>query len=79
MSKSLAYDLVLVFWWDAGSGHDIDDASNHHRKSVGFLIEQNEKGVFIAMEDDALSGVHFVPLGMIEEVKVLRRARRTKS
>ena len=65
--------IVAVSWWDAGSGTSVEEAKNHHRLSVGFLVEDNEDGVVIAMEDDLLSGVHFITRPMVEGIKVLRK------
>lgn len=65
--------IVAVSWWDAGSGADVDEAQSHHRLSVGFLVQDDEKGVVLAMEDDMLSGVHFVTRAMVTELKVLRK------
>ena len=60
--------IVIVEWHDAGSGVDCDDAANHHRESVGFLVKRNRAGIWIAMESDQLSDVHFIPRGMVERV-----------
>ena len=65
--------LVLVHWHDAGSGTDEDDAENHYRCSVGFQTKRNRRGIWISMEDDGLSMVHFIPRGMIQSVAPLTR------
>ena len=57
-----------MHWHDAGSGVDCDDAAEHHRQSVGWLVKRNRAGVWISMESDGLSQVHFIPRGMVEKV-----------
>lgn len=65
--------VVEVRWHDAGSGRDEDEAAAHIRTSVGYLQRRGTKGVWIAMESDALSDVHFIPAGMVIRVSRLRR------
>ena len=68
MARKKNGGLVAVYWWDAGSGADEEEAADHHRVSVGFQINRNRKGIWISMEEDCLSGVHFILRAMIERV-----------
>lgn len=62
--------LILVHWHDAGSGADVTEAKSHHRKSVGYEVENViGVGVVISMEPDQLSGVHFIPWAMIGKIE----------
>ena len=67
------YPIVEVYWWDAGSGADIEEAQNHHRVSVGYLVRDDDMGVVITMEPDMLSGVHFITRPMVSDLKVIKR------
>lgn len=60
-----AGSVVVVRWHDAGSASTPEEAAHIVRESVGFLIRENRKGIWITMEPDALSSVHFIPRGMI--------------
>ena len=65
-------EVLIVSWYDAGSGADIAEAASHHRKSIGYPVRQEPGvGVWISMEPDQLSGVHFIPWGMIELIQTL--------
>lgn len=65
--------IIVVDWWDAGSGHDCDEAANIFRKSVGYEVRREQGfGVWISMEDDQLSSVHFVPWGMIRSITTVQ-------
>lgn len=65
--------LALVSWHDAGAGADVAESKAHHRISAGYLVENNDEGVVLSMEDDVLSGVSFVPRAIVEEVKIVRK------
>ena len=60
-----AGSVVVVRWHDAGSASTPEEAARIVRESVGFLIRENRKGIWLSMEPDALSAVHFIPRGMI--------------
>ena len=68
---------MAVKWLDAGSGTDETEASSHLRYSAGFetnrILNQADPaaGIYIAMEEDAGSDVHFIPEGMIITVTPL--------
>lgn len=57
--------IVIVTWLDAGSGSSEEEAAGHIRRSVGYMTRKSKKGIWISMEDDVLSGVHFIPRGMV--------------
>ena len=65
--------IVVVSWYDAGAGATVEEAKSYHRKSVGYLVEDSEDGVVITMEPDELSGVHFVPRGMVTGMVVVNK------
>jgi len=70
--------LVIVHWHDAGSGFTIEDAKSHFRQSVGFEVENVPGvGVVSAMESDCLSGVHWIPWGMVRKVEEITREAET--
>lgn len=60
-----AGSVVVVRWHDAGSASTPDEAARIVRESLGFLIRENRKGIWLTMEPDALSAVHYIPRGMI--------------
>ena len=66
--------LVAVKWLDAGSGDDEEEANGHMRYSAGFEVKrvldghEDGRGIWIAMEEDAGSSVHYIPEGMIRTV-----------
>ena len=61
--------LIIVCWHDAGSGDTLEEAASHVRLSAGFEMRNDELGVWLSMEDDMLSGVHFIPLAMIQSIQ----------
>lgn len=61
-----AGSVVLVRWHDAGSGATEEEAAGHHRVSVGFLVKRNRAGIWLSMESDQLSGIHFIKRSMLE-------------
>jgi hypothetical protein len=60
-----AGELVLVRWHDAGSAETAEEAAAIVRESVGFFVRRNRAGLWLSMERDQLSQVHFIPRGMI--------------
>ncbi len=66
-------EVLIISWLDAGSASDVGEASNYHRKSIGYPVKQETgKGVWISMEPDQLSGVHFIPWGMISKIETVQ-------
>lgn len=63
--------IVIVSWWDAGSGATVEEAKSHQRESVGYLVENSDDGVVITMEPDQLSGVHFITRPMVTGIRYL--------
>ena len=67
-----ATHVIIVSWLDAGSGADMQECSNYHRKSVGYPVKQEPGvGVWLTMEPDQMSGVHFIPWGMISKIQTV--------
>lgn len=60
--------IVIVRWHDAGSGDTNRQAASHIRDSIGYLVKWRKKGIWLSMERDRLSGVHFIPEGMVIDV-----------
>lgn len=61
--------IIIVEWHDAGSAATKEEAETIYRQSVGFEVENKPgHGITIAMESDELSGVHFIPWGMVLSV-----------
>lgn len=64
--------VIVVEWHDAGSGHTKEEAEQIYRHSVGYEVANEQgHGITIAMESDQLSGVHFIPWGMVRKVTCL--------
>lgn len=64
--------IIIVHWHDAGSGATKEEASSHHRQSVGYESEMEPGyGVWIQMEPDESSHPHFIPWGMIDSIQEL--------
>ena len=67
-TKTKAPKIVIVRWHDAGSGYDEDDAASHYRNSIGYQTKRTRAGIWLSMEDDGFSHVHFIPRGMVLSV-----------
>jgi len=68
-------DIVIVHWHDAGAGHTAEEAKSHFRQSVGFEVENVPgDGVLMSMEEDQLSGLHFIPWPYIKRIERIKRA-----
>ena len=64
--------IVIVEWWDAGAAHTPEEAESIFRRSVGYEVRsQPGHGIHLAMEEDQLSGVHFIPWPMVRNVTPL--------
>lgn len=82
------YPLVVVLWFDASSGDPgwetlsvVAHGSAYPVQTVGWLIHHDREGLKLTTavhmdEDDransAVSGRHWIPSGMVVEVKTLR-------
>lgn len=72
--------IIIITWHDAGAGHTPEEAKSHIRQSVGFEVENTPgSGVLIAMEEDQLSGVHWIPWPYIKKIERLDREKDAKS
>lgn len=64
--------VIIVEWWDAGSAHTKEEAERIYRQSVGYEVANEPgHGITLSMESDQLSGVHFIPWGMVRVVTCL--------
>lgn len=76
MTEQLS-EIVIVRWHDAGSGADCEEASNHFRCSVGYRVKtvrppEKKAGIYIAMESDCLSNVHYIPWAMVVSITPIK-------